>query len=371
MTRKFIDGMLEYMKYWPGSATVMAEADDRPNNNLDNIEVRPSDLPFDIVTMDWSDPSIDNVLRTASIVSCSLDDWKQLHIPEICRRIGVPVVCVIEYTLRTRRQIIASGTSNPVLRLRRYLWASRMERRRRKAIRLAAGLQCNGTPAYHLYGKLNCNPMLYFDNRSNQSMLASDATIANRTRHLIDGRPIRLAFSGRLAAMKGVNHLPRVANELRQSGVPFSLEIFGDGPLKQTIQQELTAINLLQNVHLRGTLDFATELIPTLTESVDLFVCCHPQGDPSCTYLETMACGLPIVGYANEAFAGMVEMSGVGVASPINKPEFLARAIVDLNRGRPSLCQASLQARDFASRHTFEQTFLARVRHLISASDAH
>ena len=46
-------------------------------------------------------------------------------------------------------------------------------------------------------------------------------------------------------------------------------------------------------VTLRGVVDFATGWIPLLKQQADLFVCPHPQGDPSSTYPEVMSCGVP------------------------------------------------------------------------------
>lgn len=39
---------------------------------------------------------------------------------------------------------------------------------------------------------------------------------------------------------------------------------------------------------------------------------CHRQGDPSCTYLETYACGMPIVGYNNQAHQGILASNNAG-----------------------------------------------------------
>ena len=109
-----------------------------------------------------------------------------------------------------------------------------------------------------------------------------------------------------------------------------------------------------------------TELLPLVTDDVDLFVCCHRQGDPSCTYTETMSCGTPIAGYDNEAFQGMVKHSGTGFLSPMDRPRALARLIADLNSDRPRLADASLAALDFASAHDFESTMSGRVEHMLS-----
>ena len=115
-----------------------------------------------------------------------------------------------------------------------------------------------------------------------------------------------------------------------------------------------------------GRLDFEKELLPFILwqSDVDVFVCCHRQGDPSCTYLETMSCGVPIVGYANEAFAGFVARSGAGWTSPLNRPRALAAKIAQLAAHPEDIREHAFRSLAFAREHTFEETFAARIAHL-------
>ncbi len=116
-------------------------------------------------------------------------------------------------------------------------------------------------------------------------MIISRAKLSQRLESFAAGRPIRLAFSGRLIAMKGADHLPRIAAELRRLGVPFEMTICGDGDLRPKIATEVARAGLDACVKLPGVLDFAQQLTPLLQDEIDLFVCPHRQGDPSCTYL--------------------------------------------------------------------------------------
>ncbi|UCD75124.1 MAG: glycosyltransferase, partial [Phycisphaerales bacterium] len=245
-------------------------------------------------------------------------------------------------------------------------WTKGLERRVRRALRHAAGVQCNGTPTYEAYRSLTPRPLLYFDSRVTESLLTSDADLQARGAELIDGAPLRLAFSGRLIPMKGADHLPKVAAELKRLGVPFRMDIFGDGDLAGDMKQQIAALGLADVVHMRGVLDFQSGLMPFVARNIDLFVCCHRQGDPSCTYLETMACGTPIVGYDNEAAAGIVRNAGVGWLSPPDDPGRLAAMIAELNEIRPLLIEAAEKARAFAARHTLDQTMQARVDHMLT-----
>src|SRR5207244_5866920 len=84
----------------------------------------------------------------------------------------------------------------------------------------------------------------------------------------------------------------------------------------------------------------------------------------SCTYLETLACGVPIVGYSNEAWGLLLSTADVGRAAPLDEVVGLARAVAALHAERETLARLSLQAWEFAKAHTFEKTFAARIEHL-------
>jgi glycosyltransferase involved in cell wall biosynthesis len=169
-------------------------------------------------------------------------------------------------------------------------------------------------------------------------------------------------------AIKGADHLPKVAAALARAQVDFTMDICGGGELTEAIREEAQRLGLADRVRLRGSLDFERELIPFISSDVDLFVCCHTQGDPSCTYLETMACGVPIAGYANQALRGIAQRSRAGWSVPTFEPERLAELIVALDRDRVGVASAARAARTFALAHTFERTMQARIDHFLTCS---
>lgn len=365
MSQKFVDGTIKYVELWPGSVKVLMQAAPPSKKYvvLDKKAYRAEELPFEIEVVSYSNLTAES-LRQASAVLASVD-YQQNHISRLCRSVGVPCIYVAEYSLKTRKQIVAATTPNPFRRIRRGFWETGQERKQQQAIALADGVQCNGTPTYEIYRSSNRNPLLFFDTRTSESMLASEAEVEQRCQQLLDpSNPLRLAFSGRLVAEKGADHLIDVAAELKRLGVPFQLSICGDGTLKPSMQQRIEAEDLGDLVKLMGVLDFQRELVPFIKQTVDLFVCCHRQGDPSCTYLETLACGVPIVGYDNEAFAGIKRYSQTGWVVPINQPKLLAQQIAKLEGDRAALKAMAIRALSFARAHTFEKTFAARIEHI-------
>ena len=275
----------------------------------------------------------------------------------------IPLVYITEYSTRTQLDIVAAERSNPLRRWRGYLWVKQQRKRKNRAIASASALQCNGTPTYDEYSSLNDNRLLYFDTRVTDDMLTTHDAITHRRD---DEAPLRLFFSGRLIPMKGVSHLPYIAHYLNENQTPFQMKIAGDGMSIVEIKHLIDYYNLHDSVELVGNLDFKTQLIPLVAKWADLFICPHQQGDPACTYLETYSCGVPIIGYENEALKGLVNHAKVGWAVPLGNTKQLADHITQLNQTRDEIYLHAHRALDFASHNTFETTFLKRINHLKS-----
>ncbi len=364
MTRKFIEGMEQYVSRWPGPVATVLEGTDVESNNLDNVAVRPEQLSFGVTVADFDSAAFRTLLTPDTVALCG-GDHRQNHVVDWCRQSGATAVVCTEYSLRTRWQIAQTEERRWLKRWRRMAWEVNQERIRRTYLAQAAGVQCNGTPTFDAYAPLNQRTMLYFDTRTTREALIAPESLERRLNELVEGRPLRLAFSGRLIEMKGADHLPLIAAELRRMNVPFELTIYGDGALRERLRQHVIELGLADCVQLPGTLDFHRELLPRLRSECDLFVCPHRQGDPSCTYLETLACGVPIVGYANEAFAGILRRAEVGWSARLDDPRGVAQEVARLHQQRDELRRTSRAAIEFAAQHTFELEFQRRIEHLL------
>jgi colanic acid/amylovoran biosynthesis glycosyltransferase len=363
VTQKFVDGMTEYARYWDGPVSAIVEPATEAGDNLDNVLVVPAELPFGLEVISFDDRAIVSRIGAAA-AALGGTDHRQNRFAELCRKLAVAYVMNTEYTLETRKQIAAAEERNPLRRWRRYGWEAGQERENVRNLRLAAGVQCNGLPTFEAYQGLNPAAHLYFDTRVTLDMLPSEACLERRLSTMLAGEPLRIVFSGRLIPMKGADHLPRFAHELRRRGVPFHLTICGAGNLEESIRLQMQKLDLCGKIGLTGTLDFKTQLLERVKEETDLFVCPHRQGDPSCTYLETLACGVPIVGYDNEAWRGLEQLSQGGRTVELDDYEGLADAVMQLHHDRDELCRMSLRAWEFGKQHTFERTFEERIAHL-------
>jgi hypothetical protein len=74
---------------------------------------------------------------------------------------------------------------------------------------------------------------------------------------------------------------------------------------------------------------------------------------------------VPIVGYANEAFKGIVAQSQAGWLVKMDRPKLLAKKVAELNIKRDEIEAMSFKSLDFARQHTFEKTYEARISRMI------
>ena len=361
ITQKFLDGITYFADHWPGNVTVLMEPVTTAYDNMDYIEVLGSELPFTLKPRSFDDPELRQEILQGDLVHWG-PHYKLHDLGSVLQKAGIVNVYCTEYSLKTRHQIIVADTISLPRKCRRLIWEINQERLIRKNIKRVTAVECNGIPTYNAYRDLAKQILLYFDTRVSKNLVISGNALQEKGRRLLDkNKPLQLTFSGRLTEMKGVKDLLLVTRALQTQGIPYELHIYGDGNLKTWLEKEIKANALEGRVKLHGIVNFKNTLVPALQQQTDLFVCCHLQGDPSCTYLETFACGVPIVGYLNEAFEGLLHHVDAGWGVPLGQPEKIAQTIATLATNRNNIVKKVLNAAAFASAHTFEETFSRRV----------
>jgi glycosyltransferase involved in cell wall biosynthesis len=363
LTEKFIDGIKMYRELWDGPVIHLCEPADRPSYNLDNMEINLKAPEFETLCAEFSEDYLRGTLPPNSLVVSSVGEQFN-YVSKICKELRIPCIYISEYSLKTRYQQIVENQPNLVRGAWQTLRQIQQEIFQRKAISIAEGLQCNGLPTFNAYKSINQNPHLFFDSRTTSDMLATPDQVRKRCFENKNGRKLRLAFSGRLTAIKGVVDLLHVAQHLRPLlNDCFELSIYGDGDYADRLKADIDRMNLGDLVKLPGNLDFKSQLLPLIKDHTDIFVCCHRQGDPSCTYLETMACGVPIVGYNNEAWAMLCSHSKTGISVKLGDTQKMAEQIAKLGLSEFRIEEESRNSLEFAARHTFEQTYRRRIEH--------
>ena len=144
------------------------------------------------------------------------------------------------------------------------------------------------------------------------------------------------------------------------------MSIFGDGALEPSMRREEVAqLELDRQVELPRCARFSWRAhAADARQEIDLFVCCHRQGDPSCTYLETMAAGVPDRRISNEAFAGLTDWARSDVSSPLGDVKSLADEIARLARDREALTRRAATSALASRANTPSSASNAGIDHL-------
>ena len=314
--------------------------------------------------------SIAEALAKFDTILLAGDNFKDLEIFEKIKNKSKRIFFSIENNIHTRFKIIYLENVGIFKKIKSYIWNIFTEIKRKKAFRDCLGIQANGFPAKVAYQNLNRSTMLYFDTRTTIDMVATEQDMRDRAARYLSSKKVELVFSGRLESLKGASDLPKVAKALDDMQVDFCLHIFGQGSLHSQIAGAIESLGLADRVKMHGGVDFKEELVPFIRNRADIFVCTHKQSDPSCTYLETFSCGVPIVGYSNEALDGLIAATAAGWSVESGNAPMLAKKIASLIGSPKTLADAAANALTFAKSHTFELEYRRRVENLLPTAAA-
>lgn len=288
---KAVDGLTEFAKSWPGEMLVVTSHDE-PAHDAFRV-VHAQDI-------------------AGAVEGLKPDVISALHRPEFeyLNALG-RTVYVSEVPRRVRTDIQLVTARSPLDRFRIRLGQTRREISFRRMARESAGLQCNGWAAWNAYAGLNARPMRFREHR-----IPAEELERAKNRPLWDGtRPLRVAFSGRISAIKGPGNVIEVARRLPH----VEFEMIGDGELRERLELEAP-----DNVRFLGRIPF-DDWMPYVRQNVDVALLPHPQGDPSGTYHEMLGCGVPVVGLSNETWKYLAQHEELGWAE--SSVDGLARRI--------------------------------------------
>ena len=123
--------------------------------------------------------------------------------------------------------------------------------------------------------------------------------IAGRINSFANGRK-KLLFLGRLAEEKNVEELIEYVGRLRREDIV--LLIAGDGPFRKTLEE--CAGGLRDRVCFLGMIP--SESVPACLAAADLFVCASTSETQGLTYIESLACGIPLLCREDACLRGVV-----------------------------------------------------------------
>ena len=174
---------------------------------------------------------------------------------------------------------------------------------------------------------------------------------------------LRIFSVGRLVEFKGFQDLLTACRLLQERGLKFSCEIAGEGPLRETLEQQAAFFDRPGAlVRLSGLLTQAE--VRARMQACDVFaLACRVDGKGACdvlptVILEAMAAGKPVVSSRLAAVPEMVDHARTGFLASPGAPSDFADAL------------ARLAALSAADRHRMGFAGRARLETVFSAADA-
>ena len=360
--RKFHTGMVAYAKAIK-APLLTVHPENQGAEAMDTISIPCEDLPYQVMTL-----KTDAAFRLADDQSALLDQQiarsdlvygMGMGFAELARRRQVPYIMVEEYDLQTRIVVASTQVSSP---LRKAVRTARVALSYARGLlpeaRHALAIHCNGYPIYDALRSANDNRLLYLDSRMYAEMVIDEPAL--ETRLARDASlPLRLLYSGRYEPLKGAADAVKVGIAALQRGMNIELHCYGSGSQTDEMKRLVRDANAEGRIVIHDAVTYP-ELV-VISRDFDAFVCCHIQGDPSCTYLESFGSALPIVGYGNRMWKRLSEQSAAGYWSPLREPQAVVDSLARIVADRTLLATLSRKARAFALAHTFEREFALRT----------
>ena len=158
-------------------------------------------------------------------------------------------------------------------------------------------------------------------------------------------KQLKLVFIGRLSAEKGVTFLPAILHNYLRRGLDATLTVVGDGPERNTLEQEIKRMNLSDNVNFLGIVP-ADKIYPILMDSHILLFTSLVEGFPN-VLLEAQACGCVPVASLLEGITDIsVEHGATGYLVKIGDIKGYVDCIEALHRDTDKWAEMSIAGRE-------------------------
>lgn len=349
---KSLSGLAAYASMWPGAVYVSS------------MEV-PEYANADRADVAWqSEPEASELSFIARV---TVDDLRRFESAAVMHSVhgrfveqllnaGLVLILTDDWSPEVRLEVALVSASDRLdgARIRLGHW-----RRTLRIDRLAArasGFQCNGHDAGIHYKRVNGNTHQYFDHR----ITNEDLQLAERREIWSGERPLRIAYSGRMAHMKGAHLIPDFLDELDNLRVPFEFHLIGVGP-----QLEELKIRLGERAAIHGFVKFDPDWKSLVRTDVDLMFLPHLQGDSASTYFEALGSRVPILGFSNRTLTPLLEESSAGWKVPMKDVNGAAVVVAKLMSDPGALAEAGSKGIKFMRKHTFDAEFGSRVSHIV------
>lgn len=163
---------------------------------------------------------------------------------------------------------------------------------------------------------------------------------------------------GRLDGQKNHKFILQVLAEANRAGQRVTLDIYGEGPLRDELSRQIRSFGLEGQVRLQGYRRDVRQVLPAYRVYVH----------PSCyevaplAIIEALGAGLPVVAARVGGIPEMIEEGVEGRFWPVDDPASAAAVLLELLNSEPALERAAVAARDKFERDFNINAVGARLR---------
>jgi glycosyltransferase involved in cell wall biosynthesis len=140
--------------------------------------------------------------------------------------------------------------------------------------------------------------------------------------------PVRLLFVGRLEAAKGVREIIQIAKGLERHGIPFELDLIGDGPERTALTSQIHELNLAPKIHFQGWQP-RKDLDEFYKKAHFILLPSNSEGWPK-VLSEAMAHGVVPLASQVGSIPQVLEITGAGFPIPATDISRYTASIIDL-----------------------------------------
>ncbi|NDJ16068.1 glycosyltransferase [Myxacorys almedinensis] len=194
-----------------------------------------------------------------------------------------------------------------------------------------------GQECYEEFSQFSRNAHCVYDVHTQKEDQIDLCMLRTKIDQLVRGQPLKIAYVGRAAEMKGAIDWVRVIHHICEAGVRVEATWLGDGELLPQMKQLAEDLGICDRIRFEGFVGDRQKILETLRQQ-HLFVFCHKTPESPRCLVEALVSGCPIVGYDSPYPKGLVANHGGGQFSPVDDDTALANLIVQLDADRPKLC---------------------------------
>ncbi len=263
----------------------------------------------------------------------------------------------VEHELLLR---VTRGASWP-RRLKADVFAALMRRYHRRVIRKCSVGLWHGSDCFHAYSSWCPENFTIHDIHTKRSDYISEPALLKKVTGLETSSVVDICYAGRLDPMKAPLDWLQAIAVSRDLGAPIRAVWYGDGPLRNEAEAEISRLKLSEIVRMPGFVSDRGDLLAAIRNAhMMLFTHITPES-PRCL-IEALLSGTPIVGYESRFTGDLTDGFGGGSFVPTNDWENLGRRIAFLATNRPALIQLIRNAARSGERFNDAAVFEERSR---------